>query len=152
MLFISLLSNSLAKLGDIQLSLLNCSLVKIFSLSLSKSCGALQCGGYLRNIALLKLVLLQWHSQKRIYWFQQNVGNFSVQHKNFTSWIFHHCIEFATICTVKFLLRLAGFCETLVVNSEFIKILVADSQQTIFVSTKRWGIPLICTRVSPVGY
>ena len=65
MLFISLLSNSLAKLGEIQLSLLNCSLVKIFSLSLSKSCGALQCGGYLRNIALLKLVL--WNFRPNIY-------------------------------------------------------------------------------------
>ena len=51
MLFILVLTNSLAKLFEINQSLLNCCVVKFFAFVLSKSCSAPQCGEYLRDLA-----------------------------------------------------------------------------------------------------
>ena len=61
MLFILVLTNSLAKLFEINQSLLNCCVVKIFAFVHSKSCSAPQCGEYLRDLALFDQLLFDWH-------------------------------------------------------------------------------------------
>ena len=52
MLFISIICNSLGKLFEFYIILLNCCVVKIFALCLSKTSSAIQCGEYLRDLAL----------------------------------------------------------------------------------------------------
>ena len=61
MLFISIVSNSFGNLFEINKSLLNWCVVKIFAFILSTNCSALECGGYLRDLALLELALFQYH-------------------------------------------------------------------------------------------
>ena len=68
-----MISDSLGKLFDIQWSLLNCCVVKKFALFLSKSCSALQCGGYLRDLALFELALLPITSVNHTSWLVFNL-------------------------------------------------------------------------------
>ena len=58
MLFISRICNSLGKLFEFYINLLNCCVVKIFALCLSKTSSAIQCGEYLRDLALFDQLLL----------------------------------------------------------------------------------------------
>ena len=62
MLFISMICNSLGKLFEFYINLLNCCVVKIFALCLSKTSSAIQCGEYLRDLALFDQLLLQYFS------------------------------------------------------------------------------------------
>ena len=57
-LFISIVSNSFGDLFDINKSLLNCCVVKKIAFLLSTNCSAIECGEYLRDLALFELVLL----------------------------------------------------------------------------------------------
>ena len=58
MLFISIICNSLGKLFEFYINLLNCCVVKIFALCLWKTNSAIQCGKYLRDLALFYQLLL----------------------------------------------------------------------------------------------
>ena len=68
MLFILVLTNSLAKLFEINQSLLNCCVVKIFAFVHSKSCSAPQCGEYLRDLALFDQLLYDTWSSEQSLW------------------------------------------------------------------------------------
>ena len=57
MLFIWVVTNSLANLFEINQSLLNCFVVKKVAFVISRSCSAPQCGGYLRDLALFDQLL-----------------------------------------------------------------------------------------------
>ena len=74
MLFILVLTNSLAKLFEINQSLLNCCVVKIFAFVHSKSCSAPQCGEYLRDLALFDQPLLPVFTTSLKRWANQVVS------------------------------------------------------------------------------
>ena len=67
MLFIWVVTNSLANLFEINQSLLNCCVVKIFAFVHSKSCSAPQCGEYLRDLALFDQLLFFWLQVKPVF-------------------------------------------------------------------------------------